>query len=104
MTAPSRFPRLIALALAGAAFAAPRAAAQTIVSAASQTFVVGDASTTISAITITDRNFSPTITATNNIRIRIPAGLNMTWDATVTTATITGGAAGSLRSGSSSRR
>ncbi|MEO7713211.1 MAG: hypothetical protein ABIV10_09870 [Gemmatimonadaceae bacterium] len=70
------------------AVAAP-AAAQTIRSAANQTFVVGSASTAMSAITITDAA-TPVITAANDIRIRIPAGLNMTWDPTITTATITG--------------
>ena len=69
--------------------------APTIASAANQTFVVGAVSTTMSAITITDATVA-SITAANDIRIRIPAGLNMTWDPTVTTATITGGASGKV--------
>jgi uncharacterized repeat protein (TIGR01451 family) len=67
-------------------------AAQTISSAANQTFVVGDPSTPISPITITDKT-PPTIKANKNIRVRIPASLNMTWDPTITTVTITGSGA-----------
>ena len=70
------------------AFASP-VRAQTVLSAANQTFVVGAPSAAISALTITDA-VVPTITVANDIRIRIPAGLNMTWDPTITTATITG--------------
>jgi hypothetical protein len=94
----SRSSRLLVALIAGAvgacAFAAP-AAAQTISSAANQTFVVNDAATTISAITITDA-VAPTITAANDIRVRIPAAVNMIWDATVTTATITGSGSGKV--------
>jgi len=64
----------------------------TISSAANQTFTVGQAATAMSTITITDA-VAPTITAANDIRVNIPAGFNMTWDPSVTTATITGGAA-----------
>src|SRR3989449_6013987 len=70
-------------------------AAQTISSAANQTFVVGDPSTAISAITITATSGGQ-IKASTDIRVRIPAGLNMTWDPTITTATITGSAAGKV--------
>jgi hypothetical protein len=51
----------------------------TISSAANQSFTVGDGTTAISTITITDAS-SPTITTANSIRIRIPAGFNMVWD------------------------
>ncbi|HWL39698.1 MAG TPA: hypothetical protein VNO75_05615 [Gemmatimonadaceae bacterium] len=65
----------------------------TILSAANQVFSVGDAATTISTVTITDNSTFATVTAANDIRVRIPAGLNMTWNAALTTATIGGGAA-----------
>src|SRR5256712_1954043 len=74
------------LGLAGAA------SAQTISSAANQTFVVADPSTPISPITITDKT-PPSIKGNKDIRVRIPAGLNMTWDPTIPTATITGSGA-----------
>src|SRR2546428_3364719 len=70
-------------------------AAQTISSAANQTFVVGDPRTAISAITITATGGGQ-IKASTDIRVRIPAGLNMTWDPTIITATITGSAAGKV--------
>src|SRR5439155_15949712 len=66
--------------------------APTIVSAANQVFVVGQAPTTMSAVTITDAA-TPTITAATDLRIRIPAAFNMTWNTALTTATLTGGAA-----------
>ncbi len=66
--------------------------AQTISSAANQTFVVGDPTTGISPITITTTSGGQ-IKQNTDIRVRIPAGLNMTWDPTITTATITGSAA-----------
>src|SRR5439155_743805 len=64
----------------------------TLASAANQTFVVGQAATAMSAITVTDAA-TPTITTANDIRIRIPATVAMTWNTGVTTATITGNAA-----------
>ena len=64
----------------------------TISSAASQNFTVGDVDTLVSTITVTDSTVSPSILAADDIRIRIPAALNMTWDATDFTATIGGGA------------
>src|SRR3989441_8611856 len=67
-------------------------AAQTISSAANQTFVVADPSTAISPIMITDKT-PPSVKANKNIIVRIPASLNMTWDPTITTATITGSGA-----------
>ncbi len=71
---------------------AAAASAQTISSAANQTFVVADPSTPISPITITDKT-PPAIKANKNIIVRIPAGLNMTWDPTITTASFTGSGA-----------
>src|SRR5207249_4482200 len=67
----------------------------TITSAANQLFVVGQAATAMSAITITDAA-TPSITAAQDIRVRIPAALNMAWNTALTTATITGGAAGKV--------
>jgi uncharacterized repeat protein (TIGR01451 family) len=70
------------------------ATAQTISSAAAQTFVVGDPVTAASTITITDAaggNIKQG--GGNEIRIVIPATLAMIWDTTVTTVTITGNAA-----------
>jgi trimeric autotransporter adhesin len=67
-------------------------AAPTVSSAASQTFVVGDPATAASTLTITDAT-TPTITAANDIRVRIPTGFSMTWNTGLTTATIGGGAA-----------
>ncbi len=71
--------RLLLLLTLGGVPAAVPLAAQTIASAANQTFVVGNPPTTMSAITITDAK-PPTITAANDIRIRIPASFNMTWN------------------------
>ncbi|MHC4081641.1 MAG: right-handed parallel beta-helix repeat-containing protein, partial [Planctomycetota bacterium] len=68
---------------------APTPAVLSMSSASNQTFDIGDPPTAISAITITD-GATPTITAASDIRITIPAGFNMTWDATDTTATIVG--------------
>ncbi len=62
----------------------------TISSAANQIFVVNQSTTAISTITITDNTGA--ITATNNLRIRIPSTFNMTWNTADTTATIGGGA------------
>ncbi|MCI0401405.1 MAG: DUF2341 domain-containing protein [Gammaproteobacteria bacterium] len=70
----------------------------TLSSALSQTFAVGDPATAISTITITDQSsanscYQSSITASNDLRIRIPSTFNMTWDSADTTATIGGGAA-----------
>jgi hypothetical protein len=65
----------------------------TISSDADQEFMVDGPTTVISTITITDNNSTPTITAANDIRIRIPAGFNMSWDTSDTAAVIGGGAA-----------
>src|SRR6266545_1282425 len=67
-------------------------AAQTISSAANQTYGVAQAPAGISPITVQDAA-PPKITAANDLRIRIPSGLSMTWNTALTTATITGGAA-----------
>src|SRR5439155_718681 len=64
----------------------------TIASAANQLFVAGQAAAAMSPITITDAS-TPTITAAQDLRIRIPATFNMTWNTALTTATLTGGAA-----------
>src|SRR5881396_1009843 len=69
--------------------------APTIVSAANQVFVVGQAPTAMSAVTVIDAA-TPTITAATDLRIRIPASFNMTWNTALTTATLTGGAAGKV--------
>ena len=66
-------------------------ATPTLASAANQTFNVGQASTTMSTMTVTDAA-TATITAANDIRIRIPSTVDMIWDTSVTTATIGGGA------------
>src|SRR5216117_843054 len=66
--------------------------APTVASAANQVFVVGQAPTAMSAITVTDAA-TPTITAATDLRIRIPASFNMTWNTALTTAPLTGGAA-----------
>jgi len=70
--------------------------APTISSAAGQTFTVGDSATAVSAITVTDDSNTSTITAANNIRIRLPSGFNMSWDTSDITATIGGGASGKV--------
>ncbi|MBP7846008.1 MAG: alkaline phosphatase D family protein, partial [Candidatus Pacebacteria bacterium] len=63
----------------------------TMSSASNQSFNVSGSTTAISTITITDHTTTK-ITATNDIRIRIPDDVAMTWDATDTTAVIGGGA------------
>src|SRR3954471_20222343 len=86
--------RAALLALGLAVVCAPgRVGAQvTISSAANQLFHVNDASTTISPITVTDVG-GGNIKFNRDIRIIIPAGFNMTWDATVANATLSGTAA-----------
>src|SRR5436309_3095896 len=69
--------------------------APTMASAGDQVFVVGQAPTAISPITMTDAA-TPSITAANDLRIRIPATSNMTWNSGLTTATIMGSAAGKV--------
>jgi hypothetical protein len=71
------------------------ASAATLSSAANQTFAVGQVSTAAMRMTVTDGS-TPSITAAQEIRIRIPAALNMVWDTSVTTVTLGGGAAGKV--------
>jgi hypothetical protein len=65
---------------------------QIVSSATDQTFWVGKAPTAASTITVAEGT-SPSITAANDIRIRIPAGFAMTWDTLDVAATIGGSAA-----------
>src|SRR5436309_13252619 len=67
----------------------------TLASAANQVFVVGQAATAVSAITVTDAA-TPSITALSDIRIRIPATVSMGWNTGVTTATLSGSGAGKV--------
>src|SRR6266545_6094926 len=85
----------IALACFGVGASVCPVAAQTINSAANQTFAVWRSPTAMSTITITDAATAG-ITAANDIRIRIPASFNMTWNTALTTATITGSASGKV--------
>ena len=89
-----------ALAQSGAALvAAPTLdivpVAASISSAVSQIFTVGDPTTAIAIITITDDPATATITAANDLRVRIPAGFNMLWDVADLTAVL-GGAVGKV--------
>lgn len=61
-----------------------------ISSAANQIFQVGQATTLISALTITDDDGTPEITTANDIRVVIPTTFKMAWDTSDLTATITG--------------
>ncbi|MBI3314936.1 MAG: hypothetical protein HYZ86_03205 [Candidatus Omnitrophica bacterium] len=65
-----------------------------LIGSTTQTFAVGDSATAISTIEIIqDLAASGTgITTANDIRVKIPVALNMIFDNTDTTATITGGA------------
>ena len=67
-----------------------------ISSASNQVFVVDDPPTTAAVITITEDASTPTMTAGNDLRIRIPAGFNATWDETVTGVPIGGPASGKV--------
>ena len=64
--------------------------------ASNQFFNVSDPVTPIQALTVTDTLDIPPITALDDIRIRIPAGFNMVWDGSDTTATIGGSASGKV--------
>jgi hypothetical protein len=68
-----------------------------ISSAADQVFIVDDPDTFISVITITESAVSKTIKKKNDLRIRIPAGFNMTWDTTIKDVTIGGPAANNMK-------
>src|SRR5439155_98401 len=72
-------------------------AAPTLASAANQLFLVGQAPTAMTAVTVTDAA-TPTITTANDIRIRIPATFNMTWNTALTAATLTGTGASKVSS------
>ena len=67
-----------------------------ISSAAPQTFTVGDPSTAASTITITDGT-SASIRKKEDLRIRIPAGVDMAWDTSVVSVTLGGAAAGKVK-------
>lgn len=66
----------------------------TLSSAADQTFNQGDPPLLASSLTVTEHATTPTITAANDLRIRIPATFNATWDTSITTVTLGGAAAG----------
>ena len=66
-----------------------------ISSAADQTFTVGDPATAISTITITGQTGGG-ITTANDLRVKIPASFNMTWDTTDLAVSIGGSASGKV--------
>ncbi|MEW6486247.1 MAG: hypothetical protein AB1423_16850, partial [Pseudomonadota bacterium] len=70
----------------------------TMSSAAAREFEVGQEVTEISPITVTESSPSPSITASNDIRIAIPSSLYMSWDTGDTVATIGGTASGKVNS------
>jgi hypothetical protein len=72
-------------------------AVMTMTSTADQTFTVADASTAMSTITITQQFSSGDgVLAANDIRVKIVSPLDMTWDSSITTATVAGGASGKV--------
>ena len=78
-------PTLLVTLLGVVALSGTTMAADTVSSAASQVFVINQADKAISAITIT--NTDGDMTAANDIRIRIPSGIGMIWDTSITTVT-----------------
>jgi len=64
--------------------------------AANQSFSVGGPPTPAATLYVNDDPAYPTITAADDIRLRIPAGFNMRWDSSVTTVFIGGPAAARL--------
>lgn len=64
-----------------------------ISSAANQQLFTGWSPAAIKPLTITDDNAAPSITAANDLRIRIPASFNMQWDTTDAAGVIAGPAA-----------
>ncbi len=69
----------------------------TMTSDAAQTFDVGDGTTAMSELFVTQEFFSSDgILTANDIRVTIPAALNMVWDVTDTTAVIGGSASGKV--------
>src|SRR5438093_1026032 len=87
-----RLPGALLLVSLGVLAAPSPAAAQTIASGSNQTFGAGQPPTAMSPITVTDAA-TATIKKAKDIRIRIPATFNMTWNTALTAATITGVAA-----------
>lgn len=72
----------------------------TLASFNAQSFTVGDPSTATAQMTITASPGTPSkITATNGIQLVIPAGLNMSWDQTITLPTFTGTGSGNVAPG-----
>lgn len=67
-------------------------AAPSISSAANQTFQVGDPTTAASTITIAEDASYQTITDTDDLRVRIPSGLDMIWDTLQATIVVGGNA------------
>ena len=71
-------------------------AAPSLASAANQVFTVGDSSTALSLLTVTDFS-TPTITAANDLRVAIGTSTTfMLWDTSKTTATFGGTASGKV--------
>jgi uncharacterized repeat protein (TIGR01451 family) len=70
-----------------------------ISSSADQSYFVGAPPMPIAVVTITDDDATPSITSAADLRVRIPAGLQMTWDVTDATASIGGPAASKVASG-----
>ena len=72
-------------------------AVMTMMSAAKQSFTVADPTTLMSALSITQQFSSANgVLTANGIRVKIPAALAMTWDSSVTAATVSGGASGKV--------
>jgi len=70
----------------------------TISSDFDQSFRVGSPPVAMSLITLVEDSVRPSVTAANDIRIRVPIGFNMIWDTSDTNATILGTAAGKVSS------
>jgi uncharacterized repeat protein (TIGR01451 family) len=66
--------------------------AAAISSLADRTFFVGGVPSLVSPITVSE-GLAPTITASNDVRVRIPGTLAMAWDGADATATLSGSAA-----------
>ncbi len=67
-----------------------KAVGEPLISSGSQTFLVYDGVTVADTITLTEDPFTPTLTDADEIRIQIPAGLDMEWDTSNTTPTLSG--------------
>ena len=70
-------------------------------SAANQTFWVGKAPTAVATLTVADTGSVTSITAADDIRIRIPAGFGMSWDTLDVAASIGGNASAKVSTTSS---